>query len=184
MKDDWAYVLDFLPRGHPGQRKEEPIAQVIGDRFFSLLEVVPKEGVELYPEDRVYIGRDNRDKVKFIRRSITVNELTAAARSELENIVEKIVEEKEKRFVEFFNKAGPITTRMHSLEVLPGVGRKHMWEILEARKEKPFESYEDLKERVPLIPNPKKMIIKRIMEELTEPNVKYPIFVLSKRREF
>ena len=42
--------------------------------------------------------------------------------------------------IEFFNKAAPLTTRMHQLELLPGLGKKHMWEIIEERKDKPFES--------------------------------------------
>ena len=61
------------------------------------------------------------------------------------------------------------------MELLPGIGKKHMWEILEKRDEKPFESFEDLKERVKLIPNPEKAVIKRIMMEIRGED-KYKIF--------
>ena len=80
------------------------------------------------------------------------------------------------KFVDFFNKAQPISTRMHQLELLPGVGKKHMWEILEQRKEKPFESFEDIKKRVKLMPDPEKVIIKRILLE-TEGKEKHKIFI-------
>ena len=66
--------------------------------------------------------------------------------------------------------------RMHQLELLPGFGKKHMWEVLEARKEKPFDSFDDLKKRVKLLPDPKVVIIKRIMMEL-EGDQKYTVFV-------
>ena len=95
---------------------------------------------------------------------------------ELENVINKLVEEREKEFVEFFNKCGPISTRLHTLEILPGIGKKHMWDILEARKEKPFESFEDIKKRVKLIPDPKQSIVRRILEELQEKD-KYKLFV-------
>ncbi|MFB6088654.1 MAG: DUF655 domain-containing protein, partial [Candidatus Aenigmatarchaeota archaeon] len=109
------------------------------------------------------------------------NDLTAAAKSELEIFVDNLVEEDEERFIKFFNKSGPLTTRMHSLEVLPGVGKKHLWEIIDARKEKDFESYEDIKERVPLLPEPKKILKKRILAEVEE-DKKHYIFAVSKRK--
>ena len=65
---------------------------------------------------------------------------------------------------------------MHQLELLPGIGSKHLWEILEERKKKPFESFEDIKKRVSLIPDPEKMITKRIIEELEDKD-KYRLFV-------
>ena len=60
--------------------------------------------------------------------------------------------------------------------MLPGIGKKHMWEILEIRKEKQFESLHDIKERVKLLPDPEKIIIKRILMELNNED-KYRLFV-------
>lgn len=42
LRDENVIVLDFLPRGHSIGR-QEPIAQVIGEKYFSLLEVVVKK---------------------------------------------------------------------------------------------------------------------------------------------
>ena len=81
-----------------------------------------------------------------------------------------------KKFIEFFNKAQPLGTRMHQLELLPGLGKKHMWQILESREEKPFESFADLKNRVKLMPDPEKAVLKRILQEL-EGKEKHKIFV-------
>lgn len=181
MKDEYAVVLDFLPGGHPSSRKTKPLAQVVGQDYLSLLEVVPRDDATIGPHDEVYIGEGNREDIKYIKKSLEYNDLTAAAKSELEMFVDNLVEKDEERFIKFFNESGPLTTRMHSLEVLPGVGKKHLWEIIDARKESEFESYEDLKERVPLLPNPKKILKKRIIAELEE-DKKHYIFAVSKRK--
>jgi putative nucleotide binding protein len=51
-----------------------------------------------------------------------------------------------------------------------------MWEILEARNKKPFESFADISARIKSIPHPEKMIQARILEELEDKDVKYHIF--------
>ncbi len=183
FKEEWAYVLDFLPVGHPANRERRPVAQVIGTGYFTLLEVAPKPGVKLEVMEKVYIGEGKRDKIASIIRKIPPSRLTAAAYGELEYAIEKIVEENEKKFVEFFNTASPITTKLHQLELLPGIGKKHMWEIIEERKKKPFESFEDIKRRVPTLPDPRRSIIKRIMEELEGEEEKWYLFVPRRSRE-
>ena len=175
-KDDWAIVLDFLSHGHSGMERSQPVAQVMGDKYFSLLEVIVRDGVHLKVGDRVYIGDAKRDAVRYIRGRIKVDDLTVSAREEMPDIIEKLVTDNPDRFIEFFNKAGSITNRLHMLELLPGIGKRHLWAILEARKEKPFESFDDIKKRVPLLPNPEKMIARRIIEEMSG-NEKYRIFV-------
>ncbi|MDO8480792.1 MAG: DUF655 domain-containing protein, partial [Nanoarchaeota archaeon] len=70
----------------------------------------------------------------------------------------------------------PLSMRMHQLELLPGLGKKHMWEILEQRDIEPFKDFEDLKKRVKLLPSPEKAVAKRILKEL-EGNEKHNLFV-------
>jgi putative nucleotide binding protein len=175
-KDEWAIVLDYLPHGYYGMRISQPVSQVMGEAYFSLLEVIVRDGVYLKVGSRVYIGDGKRDEVKFIKRRIDFKDLTTAAKDEVTDIVEGIVKVNQQKFLEFFNKAGPITTRLHQLELLPGIGKKHLWEILSARKEKSFESFDDLKKRVSMLPDPEKMIIKRILEEMEDKD-KYRVFV-------
>lgn len=175
-KDEWAIVLDYLPHGYYGMRISQPVAQVVGEEYFSLLEVIVREDIHLKVGSRVYIGDGKREEVKFIKRRIDFKDLTAAAKEEVADIVENIVDANPKKFLEFFNRAGPITTRLHQLELLPGIGKKHLWAIISAKKEKEFENFEDLKKRVSMLPDPEKMIIKRILEELEDKD-KYRIFV-------
>ena len=179
LRDENVIVLDFLPRGHSAG-KGEPIAQVLGIRYFSLLEIVAKPDAVLKHGDEVYIGEGERDKVDHIKRRIKVNDLTNFSKSELNYVVERIVKEDEERFVNFFNNAQPISTRIHQLELLPGVGKKHMWDIINERKKGIFKDFDDLKSRVKLLPDPRASIVKRILEELENENERYRLFVAGR----
>ena len=152
-----------------------PIAQAIGLEHLTVLELIPKKGVHLQPYQEVYIGEGKRDEIHHIKGRIPLDKLTSTARNELKHIILEVVEKDEKRYIEFFNIAQPLSMRMHQLELLPGLGKKHMWEVIEARKAKPFDSFEDMKTRVKLIPDPKGMVVKRILQEL-EGKEKYMIF--------
>lgn len=179
-KEETAVVLDFLPNGYPFDTRpmhiKTPIAQAIGKEHFTLLELVPKKGEFLQPYEEVYIGEGKRDKIHHIIGRLPVAKLTATAKAELEFVIKDLIEKNENRFVDFFNKAQPLTTRMHQLELLPGLGKKHMWEIIERRQEKPFESFDDIKKRVKLMPDPKKAVIKRILAEI-EGTEKHCVFI-------
>jgi len=174
-KDEYAIVLDYLPYGYPLENKMMPIAQAIGTKGFTLLQLVPRRGVKLEIEEKVYIGEGKRDKIYYILGKIPRNKLTETAKEQLHNFIEKEITNNEKRFVDFFNEAEAINTRLHQFELLPGFGKKHTKAILEERNKKPFESLEDLKKRVANLPDPKKAIEKRIIEEITG-REKYNLF--------
>ncbi|MAG08226.1 DNA-binding protein [Candidatus Woesearchaeota archaeon] len=170
-REEKAVVLDYLPNGYPfdstPSHRKNAIVQALGKEHFTLLELVPKkDSRQLQPGEDIYIGEGKREEIHHILGKLPLEKLTATAKAELEYSIEKLVTENEKRFVDFFNNSAPLSTRMHQLELLPGLGKKHMWEILEERKGKPFESFNDLKKRVKLLPEPKKIIIHRVMNEL------------------
>jgi len=176
-----AYVLDFLPHGKPGFRptgragyRAGALIQSVGEEFFTLLEALVKEGLTLKTGDRVYVGKESREEVTYIIGRIGFDELTAAAKSELPGVIGRIILNREKWFVNFFNTARAVTPRMHALELVPGIGKKYMWQVINERTRKPFESFEDLQKRTEL-PNPVKLITKRVMEEL-EGESKYRLF--------
>jgi putative nucleotide binding protein len=179
--EEYAYVLDFLQHGKPGFRptgragyRAGALIQCVGEEFFTLLEALVKEGLTLRPSDRVYVGKDSRDEVTYIIGRIGYEELTASAKSELNSTVGKIVQNREEWFVKFFNTARAITPRMHALELIPGIGKKYMWQVINGRERKPFQNYDDITKRTEL-PNPVKLITKRVMEEL-EGESKYRLF--------
>ncbi|MEM5872383.1 MAG: DUF655 domain-containing protein, partial [Candidatus Aenigmatarchaeota archaeon] len=115
---------------------------------------------------------------------ITINDLTSFAKSELPFVIEKLVKENESRFVNFFNTAQPISTRLHQLELIPGIGKKHLWDIIEEREKAPFTSFDDIKKRIRLMPDPANSIIKRIMEELENDNIRFRLFVAGPVKRF
>jgi len=175
-KEETAIVLDFLPNGYPLEGKMVPIVQAIGSKYFTLLQLVPRRGVTLQLKEEIYIGSGKRDKISYILGRLPKEKLTETAKMELQDFAAKIINEQEQRFVDFFNKAEPINTRLHQLELLPGFGKKHMQAVIAEREKSSFSSFEDIKKRVKSIPDPKKVIEKRLLEELTE-QAKYKLFV-------
>ncbi|MDW8061979.1 MAG: DUF655 domain-containing protein, partial [Nitrososphaerota archaeon] len=161
--EDYGYILDY-PVHRRVARKPVlgEVAQLIGERFFLLLEAVVRPGVSLDIGERVFIGRDSRDKILYVLGLIEYVDLTDVAKSELETIVESIVRMNEKRFVAFFNSSTPVSPRMHALELIPGIGKKYMWIILRERENSAFKSFSDIQQRTG-IPDPAKLIAKRIV---------------------
>lgn len=177
--EEYAYILDFLPRGRPDNpRSKDPLAYAVGERHFVLLELVPKPDASLIVGDRVYVGKEPalKDRMDHVRGRVRYEDMTHAAQSELRPVLEQIVKSDETRFVQFFNEAGPITTRMHMLELLPGLGKKLMWAILDERKHGPFKSLEDLDQRVKALHQPVKLLSHRIEQEITDAHEKYHLF--------
>ncbi|MBD3202843.1 DUF655 domain-containing protein [Candidatus Woesearchaeota archaeon] len=179
-REEYVIVLDYLPHGYPFDDtpgyKKTPIIQCLGEMHLTLLEAVPKKKAIIKTRDKIYIGEGKRERVHHINGRLSPDKLTTSAKAELDYVLTKFVTEKEEKYVEFFNKAPPLTTRMHTLELLPGLGKKHMWEIIEQRRDEKFKSFEDIKKRVKLLPDPKKIVVKRIKSELLGKE-KYNLFV-------
>lgn len=178
-KDEYVRVIDYLPKGKSEipPHKRKPIAQAIGETYFSLLEIVPRSGMSFELGERVYIGEGVRDKVDHIERRIKYDWLTPTAKTELWFVLEKIVRDNESQFINFYNTAGIISTRQHKLESLPRIGKMHRQDILNEREKEPFKSFEDMHNRIKNIPDPVKVIVDKIVEEL-QGKSKYQLFVL------
>ncbi len=174
--EEYAWVLDYLPTGKVTDRYKQPIAQVVGESYFTLLEVVVRPNVSLTLEQRIYVGKGERPEITKIRGRISYQDLTSTAKSQLHPVLIKIVEKREQDFVRFFNECGPVNIRLHQLELLPGIGKRHMEDILEERKKSPFKSFADIRERIPLLPNPVLIIANRVEEEI-KGETKYYLFV-------
>jgi len=183
-REEVARILDYLPYGRaPDSRsyQKQPLVQAVGEANFVLMEMTPKEGVVPAPGTRVYIGSGSRDIIDHVNRRIEYPDLSNSAKLELPYQVQSIVLENEARFIRYFNDAGPITTRMHALELLPGIGKKLMWAILTERKKGAFKDFADLMERVKGLHYPERLIAKRIEDELVDDRIKYRIFTTAPR---
>ena len=166
--EEYAYVLDFNSRGKSStvRGRDGIIITAIGEDRLTLLEVlgIPNSSFEI--GEKIYIGKEGRTKVLSVLGKMEYDKISSSAQSELETVVETIVTANESKFVEYLNKAQPLTPRIHALELIPGIGKTYMKTMLEEREKKKFESYQDLQERVGF-KEPVKHISERIMDEIT-----------------
>ncbi len=180
--EEFAYVLDFQPFGLPSLNKPHPFVQLIGEDYFTLLEAAPRRGAEMEIGERVYIGPEEalRFKIYRVTKELEYDDLTSIARAALPDIVRKIIESKEEVFVEFYNIADAVTLRLHSLELLPGIGKKTALKIIDARRVARFQSFEDIRSRVGI--DPVTPLVKRILDELSG-GQRYYLFVAPPKSE-
>ncbi|UIO98577.1 DUF655 domain-containing protein [Halobaculum sp. CBA1158] len=175
-----AIVLEFLPHGRADddrpQHRRTPVAYALGDRDFRLFEFQLSEDAEFGIGDRVRVDPDTASGIERVR-DVGYDDLNRGARQELEYVVSEVIAADERRFVDFFNDAEPISLRLHQLNLLPGIGKKLRNNVLDARKRGPFESFEDLSERVSGLHDPQETLAERVLEELRDDDLKYRIFV-------
>ena len=176
-----AVVLDHLPHGRPDddrpRHRKSPLAYALGERDFRLFELTLADDADISIGDRVVISpTEARDAVSGFKQ-VSYDDLSTTAVGELEYAVEAIIDADESRFVDFYNDAQPITLRLHQLNLLPGIGKKLRNNVLDQRKRGPFESFEEVEDRVSGLHNPKEVLIERIMEELRDDDLKYKTFV-------
>jgi putative nucleotide binding protein len=165
--EEYAYVLDYTQRGKSAtvRGREGLIIQGIGEEHLTLLELLGIQNMNFEVGERVYIGREGRDKVISVLGRLEYDDISQSAKNDLPTIVEQIVLRNEKRFVDYINNAQPVTPRIHALELIPGIGKTYMLNIIKQREKKRFESFVDLQSRVGLR-EPAKLIVKRIIDEI------------------
>jgi len=147
-------LLDVLPNGRPDddrpQHRKSPVAYGLGTDSFRLFELALLDDADVSVSDRV--GLDGPAVGRYHETSF--DDLTRNAAAEIEYAVEAIVDADEQRFVEFYNEAGPISLRLHQLNLLPGIGKKLRNKLLDERKRGPFEGFDDVSERARRAPPP------------------------------
>jgi putative nucleotide binding protein len=146
--------------------KEGMIIQAIGEERLTLLELLGTQNMSVEIGERVYIGREGRDKVMSVLGRLDYDYISQSAKNELPSVIEKIVLANQKRFIDYINTAQPITPRIHALELIPGIGKTYMMTIIKEREKKKFESFSEIQQRVGLR-EPAKLMAKRIVDEIT-----------------
>lgn len=164
--EEYAWIIDYLPQGRAADPRKEPLVQLIGHQFFTLLEATVKQEATVSIGQKVYIGKEQRQEIERIKGKLGFSQLTQNAKDNLLGILKGIVTSREADFIGFMNRAAPISMRVHQLELLPGVGKKHLESLLGERAKKPFDNFADLKARIPSIPDPSILFVHRIMNEL------------------
>lgn len=182
-------ILDVLLHGHPEEDKpswtKNPLAQVLTFPDFVLYEVKINKNFKKAPkpeEKNIYEEFINQQKLREVIKKIDYDELTNTSKALIQPVLEKEILNYEEEFINFFNNSTSITPRMHALKLLPGIGKKHMWEIIEARQKQKFNTFEDISERTS-ISDPVKHIALRIIKELQREGVKYYLFSKTQKYE-
>ncbi|MFW9969751.1 MAG: DUF655 domain-containing protein [Candidatus Odinarchaeota archaeon] len=179
-------ILDLLTHGHPEEDKpswaKTPIAQVLTFPDFVLYEVKFNKNSKIkVQEQKTYEEFLNEQKLGDVLKKIDYDDLTNTSKALIQPILETEVTKYEEEFINFFNNSASITPRMHALKLLPGIGQKHMWEILNAREKQKFNNFQDIADRTS-ITNPAKLIAQRIIKELQR-DEKYYIFSKTQKYE-
>lgn len=165
--EEFAYVIDFIPHGRSTiiRGREGPIVQAIGEERLTLLEILATEDSSFQSEERIAIGKEGRSKIISVLGKLSYEELTQEAKDELADVIETIVKSNEVKYIAYFNELQAVTPRLHALELIPGIGKTFMLEIIKQRDMQPFTSFDDLQKRVG-IREPAKAVAKRILEEI------------------
>jgi putative nucleotide binding protein len=180
-----AVVLDFLAHGRTEddrpQYEKAPVLYALDESDFRLYEAIVADDANVSIGDRIPVDRSD-ERIERVSE-VDYDDLPGGAQSELDYAVEELVDADEQRFVDFYNDAQPITLRLHQLNLLPGIGKKLRNAILDERKRGPFESFEELEERVSGLHNPREVIVERILEEIQEDDLKYQTFARRDENE-
>ena len=180
-------ILDILLHGHPEEDKpswsKTPIAQVITLPDFVLYEVKCNKDSEIKVQEKnIYEEYLKQNKLREVLKKIDYKDLTSTSKALIQPILESEVLNFEEEFINFFNNSTSITPRMHSLKLLPGIGQKHMWEIIEARNRQKFTNFKDISDRTSMS-HPAKQVALRIIKELQREGVKYYLFSKTHKYE-
>jgi putative nucleotide binding protein len=180
-------VLDLLLHGHPEEDKpswsKTPIAQVLTFPDFVLYEVKCNRESDIKIQEKgLYEDFLQQNKLKEVLKKIDYQDLTNTSKALIPPILEKEILNYEEEFINFFNNSSSITPRMHALKLLPGIGQKHMWDILEARQRQKFTNFQDITDRTSLS-RPTKQLALRIIKELQREGIKYYLFSKTHKYE-
>ena len=178
--EDYIYVLDYLPKGRGDlpPHKRYPTVYGVGEGQFTLLELVPKNDANFNVGEKIYVGKDakKRKKIAKIKGRVAYKDMTSTAHGEMPFVLLDVVKDNEERFIKFYNEAPAISTRYHVLELLPGLGKKMMHDILTERRKQKFTSFKEMVDRIDFLRDPAKLVAKRIELELSDPEQKYRLF--------
>jgi len=166
--EEYAYVLDSKShtKSTTVHGRTGIIVVAIGEERLTLLEILGIENSTFNVGEKIYIGKEGRTKVQSVLGKMDYTKISDSAKNEIPGVVESIVTENEKKFVDYINNAQPLTPRIHALELIPGIGKTYLNVIIKEREKGQFESFDDIEKRAGL-KEPRKHLSQRIIEEIS-----------------
>lgn len=165
MEETWARVIDH--------DVTDNVIVAISEEKMLLCRLEPKPGVDpLLTTSRVYIGTDASKRIN-IGRVLGMTNLGRVAnhvKADLPLVIQIFIEENERHFIDtFFNRAGNMSLKQHSFELLPGVGNKKALQMVDARGSSGFETLAALNEACNI--DAADLLAKRFHTELEDRNI-------------
>ena len=166
--EEYAYVLDSKShtKSTTVHGRTGIIVVAIGEERLTLLEILGIENSTFNVGEKIYIGKEGRTKVQSVLGKMDYTKISDSAKNEIPGVVDSIVTENEKKFVDYINNAQPLTPRIHALELIPGIGKTYLNIIIKEREKVQFESFDDIEKRAGL-KAPRKHLSQRIIEEIS-----------------
>jgi putative nucleotide binding protein len=100
--EEYAYVLDFMPKARSKiwKNREGPIVQVVGEVRYTLLELLAFDDASFNVGERIYVGKEKRDKISAVLGKLSAYDLTERAKESLrnKNISAQIINERKEHF--------------------------------------------------------------------------------------
>ena len=115
---------------------ETGIATAMAEESLALCRLKLKGSEAMMLNQRIYIGKEasKRTDVAAIIGMAHFDKMSNMARQDLPSLVQLFIEEHAQYFVdEFYNKAGPMSLKQHSYELLPDVGPVKARNMVKAR---------------------------------------------------
>jgi putative nucleotide binding protein len=155
MYDDYAYIFQIKGSN----------AFVLGANNLNALEILIRKDASVSIGEKLYIGKEKREKVYSIKRKLASNDMKKADDGEVLSVIETIVIENEDKYIEFVNNSRSLTIKRHQLQLIPNIGEKIFKLVLEEREKEKYKNFKDFNSRTGLAME--KNIAKRIYLELT-----------------
>jgi hypothetical protein len=106
--EEYAYVLDFMPKAMSKivKNREGLIVQVVGEEYFTLLELVAFDYASFKIGERIYVGKEKRDKISAVLGKLSTDDLTERAKESLrnKNIPAQIINARKEHFQNLIEK--------------------------------------------------------------------------------
>ncbi|MCH1540225.1 MAG: DUF655 domain-containing protein [Candidatus Poseidonia sp.] len=134
----------------------------------------------LIPSQRIYIGTEGskREHVAEIIGTARLDRMSNMARLDIPVVLQLFVEENAQQFLEsFYNRAGPLSLKQHSFELLPDVGKKKAKQMVDARNNVGiFSSMNELNDHCNI--DGAELLARRFMQEIEDPTLEPRLYSL------
>lgn len=114
------------------------VATAMAEKSLAFCRLKVKGSDVMTVNQRIYIGKDaaKRTEVAAILGMAHLDKMSNMARQDMPTLVQMFIEEHAQYFVdEFYNKAGPMSLKQHSYELLPDVGPVKARNMVKAREQ-------------------------------------------------